>query len=57
MKTYTYTIYFEIYGKKMKTTVQARNETEAKETIKNKIKFIKIVKDNDIDFLKRIFGI
>ena len=54
----TYKIYFEVYGHKMKTTVQAKNETEAKELVKNKIKFLKITEeDKDLNFLKNIFGI
>ncbi len=52
-----YKIYFEVYGKKMKTTVKAKTETEAKELIKNKIKFIKVIQEDPIDFLKNIFGI
>jgi hypothetical protein len=52
----TYNIYFEIYGKKMKTVIKANSEQEAKEIIKNNIKFIKIVPENNIDFLKNIFG-
>lgn len=53
----TYTIYFEIYGKKMKTTVEALNENDAKAKVKNKINFIKVEQENNIDFLKNIFGI
>ena len=53
----TYTIYFEIYGKKMKTTVYADNPTDAIEKFKNKINFIKVEQENNIDFLKNIFGI
>lgn len=52
-----YKIYFEVYGKKMKTTVKANNERDAKELVKNKIKFIKITETENIDFLKNIFGI
>lgn len=53
----TYKIYFEVYGKKMKTVINANSEAEAKELVKNKIKFIKIEPENNIDFLKNIFGI
>ena len=42
-----YTVYFEIYGKKMKTTVIANNEEEAKDFVKNKIVFYKIDKPKD----------
>ena len=37
-------IYFELYGKKMKTTVRAYNETGAKKVVQEKIVFHKIVK-------------
>lgn len=39
-----YDVYFEIYGNKMKTTVTANSESEAKNKIKNKLKFHKVVK-------------
>ena len=35
-----YKVYFEIFGKKMKTTVLAANKEVAKAQIKNKINFI-----------------
>ena len=44
-----YDIYFEIFGKKMKTTISARSPAEAKEKIISKIKWHKInktIKDN-----------
>lgn len=58
----TYKIYFEVYGHKMKTTVQANNERDAKEWIKDKIikntNFLKVTEeDKDLNFLKNIFGI
>ena len=37
-----YTVYFEIYGKKMKTTVLAKSQDDAKQQVVNKISFIKI---------------
>jgi hypothetical protein len=42
-----YTIYFEIYGKKMKSTVMAENEEKAKELVKSKIIFHKVEKSKD----------
>ena len=45
-----YTVYFELFGKKMKTTLIAKNEEEAKEIIKNKIKFYKVEKKSDDNF-------
>lgn len=63
----TYQVYFEIYGKKLKTSVLAKNENQAKEIIKEKIVFHKITieptNNNDIDFyemietMKDVFGI
>lgn len=38
----TYEIYFELFGKKMKTTITANSEYEAKDEIFNKIEFHKI---------------
>lgn len=43
-------IYFELYGKKMKTTVLAYNETDAKKVVQEKIIFHKIVKKINNDF-------
>ncbi len=42
-----YTIYFEIYGKRMKTDVMAENEEKAKELIKSKIIFHRVEKPKD----------
>ena len=57
-----YRIYFEIYGKKMKTTIQARSLSEAKDNLKSKLKILKVEKlPNFTDQLpqefKDIFGI
>ena len=40
----------------MKATIEANSEKEAKELIKNKIKFHKI-EDNNVDYLRSIFNI
>lgn len=42
-----YTIYFEIFGKKMKTTISASSEHVAKEMIRSKIIFNKIEKKKE----------
>ena len=42
-----YTIYFEFYGRKMKTDVEAGSSNEAKEIIRNKIIFKKTVLHDD----------
>jgi hypothetical protein len=53
----TYTIFFEIFGKKMKTTVEAENIEQAKIKIKEKVVFHKVEKNNTFEHLKNIFGI
>jgi hypothetical protein len=44
-----YDVYFEIYGKKMRATVQAETMTEAKQKVTNKIIFHKIVDKEPTD--------
>ena len=39
-----FTVYFEIYGRKLKTDVIAMNEEQAKMHVTAKIKFFKVVK-------------
>jgi len=54
-----YTIYFEIYGKKLKTSVVAKSKKEAKLKVIEKLNFIKVVKETDYDIpegFKDIFG-
>lgn len=38
-----HTVYFEIFGKKMKTKVMAFNSDDAKNEVKKKIKFHKVI--------------
>ena len=45
-----YDVYFEIYGKKLKTTILAESEEKAKENVRNKIVFHKVVKDQKDEF-------
>lgn len=54
-----YLIYFEIFGKKMKTEIMARDREDAKRKMKEKIIFHKIEKISDptVDYLKNIFRI
>lgn len=40
-------VYFEIYGRKMKAVIMAENEEKAKDALKEKIRFHKIVKSKD----------
>lgn len=53
-----YKVYYELGDKKFTSTVLAVNENEAKEKIKDKIKFVKIqnITKNPLDFLKNVFG-
>ena len=57
-------VYFEIYGKKMCSTVKARNATEVKEQVKNRIEFHRIeevpegtIFDDSLEYLKDIMGL
>ncbi len=52
----TYKIYFELFGKKMQTNINADNENEVKENIKNKIIFHKIleVPESDEDIFRKL---
>jgi ATP-dependent Zn protease len=45
-----YTVYFEIYGKKIKSKVLAESMIDAQSRIKEKIKFHKVVEDEKDDF-------
>lgn len=47
--------FFEIYGKKMKAVIEAKNEQEAKEAVKAKIIFHKIESVPTDDWSK-LFG-
>jgi len=47
MKNKEYIIYFEIFGKKMKTIITASNKPQAKELLIKKIIFHKIIINND----------
>jgi hypothetical protein len=49
-----YTVYFELYGKKMKTEVYAKDSVDAKKVIKDKIIFHKIEADNS-NYIKDAF--
>jgi hypothetical protein len=56
-----YTVYFEIFGKKMKYTVLAKSEEDAKYQIMGKIIWHKVTTENMhesdiVDDLMNIFG-
>ena len=42
--TESYTVYFEIYGKKLKATVEADDEIEAMEIVKSSVNIVKVRK-------------
>lgn len=54
-----YDIYFEMYGRKMKTTILAENEEKAKEAVLNKIIFhkVQVSKDDFNDIIDLMDGI
>lgn len=45
-----FTVYFEIFGKKMKTTVLAESKTAAEQQVKDQIIFHKTVEKKDDSF-------
>lgn len=62
-----YRVFFEIYGKKMQTEIEASSEAEAKAQVMGNIKFHKVINITDakreiikdiesLDFLKDLFG-
>ena len=52
MSSKNYSVYFEIYGKKMKAKVLAENMTEAQQKVKDKIIFHKTVSEGKDYFNK-----
>jgi hypothetical protein len=56
-----YTVYFELYGKKMKTVVVAASTEHAKQIVKDKVVFYKVEKKGNeqdvVDLFKNIFNI
>lgn len=52
-----YEVYFEIFGKKMKTTIEANNPKDAEYLVRGKIIFHKVeIKDDIINHFGSIFG-
>jgi len=51
-------VWFELYDKKMKVTIEAKDKVDARIKIRNSIKFHKTEQeeDNVLDFLKDTFG-
>jgi len=56
-----YTVYFEMFDKRMKTTVEADNEEQAKYMVLGRVKFHRVElaerKMNGKDMFNEIFGI
>ena len=53
-----YKIYFEAFGRKLKTTIEADSESEAMHSIRNKIEILRVEKaeDETVDMLRNMFG-
>lgn len=49
-----YTVYFEIYGKKMKAKIQAHSEQDAINVVRGKLRIVKV--ESILDTLKNMFG-
>ena len=51
-------VWFELYEKKMKVSVEAKDRVDARIKIRDSIKFHKIEQEEDdvLDFLKKTFG-
>lgn len=47
----SYIVYFEVYDKKMKTKVLAKDANEAQEIVVSNIKFLKTVLEEDTGFI------
>ena len=54
-----YKIWFEVFGRKLKTTIVASSKKEAMFKLREEIKVLKIEEvngDDTLDFLKKTFG-
>ena len=54
-----YVVWFEAFGRKLRTTVEAENEYKAMDAVKNKIIFYKVVEKepDELEGIKDILGI
>lgn len=54
-----YNVYFEMYGRRMKTTVRAHNKKMAKNIVRQRLNFVKVeeIPDSDVEAFKGMFGI
>ena len=53
-----FTVWFELFGKKMKVTIEAKDKVDARIKIRDSLRFHKIEREEDdvLDFLKDTFG-
>jgi len=53
-----FTVWFELYEKKMKVTVEAKDRVDARIKVRDSILFHKVEQEEDdvLDFLKKTFG-
>ena len=54
-----YVVWFEAFGRKLRTTVEAENEYKAMDAVKNKIIFYNVVEKepDELEGIKDILGI
>ena len=50
-----YTVYFETYGKRMKTTADATTEAQAAQIVRDRLRIIR-VEDDTLEKLKSMLG-
>ena len=50
-----YVVYFEIYGRKMKTTVEAPDRRHAEQQVRDRLVIIKV--ETEVEWLRRVMGI
>ena len=50
-----YTVYFETYGKRMKTTVEATTASQAAQIVRDRLRIIR-VEDDTVEHLKNMLG-
>ena len=53
---YKFKVYFEIFGKKMKTEIHANNPMHAEEKVIERLKIIKVEKIDDIGIMDFLNG-
>lgn len=51
-----YDVYFEFFGRKMKTTIEASSRQEAERQVRERVHIL-MIQENEVDRLRNIFGI